>query len=270
MAYGKQGWGQQSNKNTGNKIDYKEKFLKLTDGKKKVSHTIRVVSELYTYLTHQVFFDGDTGNSAIYGRNIRCCENDCPLCAAGNKAKQRFYIAVIVKKTNEVKFLDMKWGLKSAIESVKDDPKFEELDGEINPTEVDIKVIVSPESGPSGFYKCFAGDKKPLTAEQIQLVEESNFDEELEKMIVPPTPKEVQESIKRIESWIAKNSNKKEDDSSEEVEEEKPQKTQMQKQKTTKQTKATDPVEDEDTEEKEEASTSDDEDEEFNFKKVKK
>ena len=214
-TYGKTEWVDNSRSNS-NKIDYKEKFIKLTDGKRKVMTLVRVVSSLYNYTTHKVFFPGDVGNSATYGRNIRCAGNDCPLCAEGSAAKEQYYMAVIVRKTNELKYVDAKWALKTAILKIKDSPMFEEEETPVKPTECDVKIVADPAQGPTGFYTVHPANKKPLSAQDLQLMDTVDFDTELENMCKPPSPQEVEASVERIKKWIAKNSTTQTSDVSEE------------------------------------------------------
>lgn len=247
-TYGKTEWADNKYSNS-NKIDYKEKFIKLTDGQKKVKTLLRIVSPLYTYTTHKVFFPGDSGNSAKFGRNIRCSGNECPLCLEGDRAKQEYYFAAIVRKSNELKYVNAKWSLKTAIMSIKDSPMFSDEDSDIKPTDCDIQIVADPSAGATGFYTVHPANKKPLSAQDIQLIESVDFDAELEKMCLPPTGDAVKESIERIKKWILKNS------TTQTTEEEKPvQKTQRVSRE----------------EVKVESESSEVSDEEFNFRTVKR
>ena len=255
-TYGKTDWADNKRSNT-NKIDYKEKFVKLTDGNKKVLTLVRIVSDLYKYANHKVFFPGDVGNGAKYGRNIRCALENCPLCLEGNQAKEEYYMAVIVRKTKELKYVTAKWSLKNAIMKIKDSPTFADEVEEIKPTDCDVQIIADPAQGATGFYTVLPANKKPLSAQDLQLIESVDFDSELDKMCVPPTAEEVSQSIERIKKWIAKNS--KAETTTTEEEEEAPAPAPVQKaHKASKKEEV-----------KEEAST-ESADEDFDFRSVKR
>jgi len=92
VQYGKTDW-KEKNYNSGNKINYKEKFLKLSNGK----NIVRFLTDPYKYMVHKIKFTGDPNQ---YGRNIRCSLEDCPLCDGDYpRAKPKYIVPLVVRKT---------------------------------------------------------------------------------------------------------------------------------------------------------------------------
>lgn len=177
--YGKVGWDDNNKTN---------KFLSLNNGGNKV----RLVSDVYKYLTHKVKFDGDKNK---YGRTIKCALNDCPLCKEGELIKPKYIAAVL--HDDDVKILDMGTLLYNKIKGIKN-----HMEGYDDPRDYNINVVREPDGGPQNFYQAYPAEKKPLTAEQMAIVE-SKFDEtELENYCEPPSPEEVLMSIKKIKSYL--------------------------------------------------------------------
>jgi len=181
--YGKVGWNDNTNKKT-------NKFVTLENG----ANTVRMISDVYKYFIHKVKFKGD---SAKWGRTIKCAVDNCPLCKENNEAKAKYIAGVLVG--NEVKFLDMGPGLYNEISGLANNmPGYEE------PKDYNINIVRNPKGGATGFYKAYPADKTTLTAEQIAAIETDFDEEELEKFIQPPEPEEVNKSIERIAAWISK------------------------------------------------------------------
>lgn len=182
--YGKVGWKDNAN----NKAD---KFAKLENG----PNIIRMISDVYKYFVHKnLKFKGDT---AKYGRTVKCAIDNCPLCKDGDEAKAKYIGGVLIN--DEVKFLDMGPGLYNEISGLANNMRgFEE------PKDYNINVIKNPKGGVTGFYKAYPADKTPLTAEQMAKIETEFDEDELEKFIQPPNPDDVSKSIEKILSWISK------------------------------------------------------------------
>jgi hypothetical protein len=181
-SYGKVGWDDNSNRNN--------KFAKLING----SNKVRFVSDAYKYLEHRVKFDGD---KLQFGRKIKCAVNDCPLCATANPIKTKYVAAVLMG--GEIKILDMSPQLYNRIKAIT-----KNMEGYNDPTEYFVNVIRDPNGGAQNFYQAFPAEKRPLTAEEMSVVE-ANFDEnELEEFIQPPSPEEVKSTIERIHSFVAR------------------------------------------------------------------
>jgi hypothetical protein len=191
--YGKTNWAQSTG--TSNKINYSERYLKLLNGK----NIVRLVTEPFQFMVHKVKFDGDQNK---FGRSIKCALDDCPLCAKDNPAKERYVVALITRKTGELKYLEFGGLLYNKIKGIT-----ENMEGYADPTTYELNIVRNPSGGVANFYDAFpVGIPKPLTAEDMVLAE-SVDEEELEKLVSPLTPDEILASMKRISGWIAKNNN---------------------------------------------------------------
>ena len=196
--YGKTDWNQSSGK--------VNNYLKLLNGK----NLVRLLTAPYVFMIHKVKFDGDDNN---YGRTIKCALTDCPLCAKDNPAKKRYIVALITRKTGELKYLEFGELLYNKIKDIT-----ENMDGFGDPMSYELNIARNPSGGATNFYAAFpVGVPKPLSAEDIALAE--TIDEAyLDKLVAPPSAEEVKESMKRITSWIAKKNNTAEAPAQEETE----------------------------------------------------
>lgn len=164
----------------GKRESAKDLFLKLD--KSKEGNDLRIVAKPMQYLVHQVKEESDKQ----YGTRIRCTGNkdNCPLCLAGNKAKPRWYLIAINRKANKIQILDTGYGLYSQIKKYAQAPKWGD------PTKYEITITVHPEDGPSGYYMVMPYEKRPLTPEDMKLVD--SFDKEaIEQRCIPLTPEQV-------------------------------------------------------------------------------
>jgi len=183
--YGKVGWKDNSNK-TNN-------FATLENG----SNLVRFISDIYKYFVHKEKYPGD---SAKFGRPIKCAIDDCPLCKDGSEAKPKYIGGVLIN--GQVKFLDMGPGLYNEISGLTYNMK-----GFEDPQDYYVNIVKNPKGGATGFYKAYPAEKTPLTAKQMAQIETEFNEEELEKFIQPPKPEDILKQIERIKSWISKSNN---------------------------------------------------------------
>ena len=200
--YGQVGWDNKTTQDSNKPRYNKDTFLKLENGKT----TVRFLMAPYMYAFHKVEFENDTNP---YGRNVRCAIENCPLCAKATTKKEqqqfKYIAAVVVKKTGEQKYFEFSSQIYNAINVIR--ANSEGLD---NVMEYDLNIIRNPKAGASGFYTVLPGTKSPLTADEVEKVD--NLDMTwFEEYVKPCTPEEVTASIERISSWLEKNKNGKQE-----------------------------------------------------------
>src|SRR5271169_2541043 len=131
----------------------KDLFLRLDEG----LNEMRLITQPFQYLVHKYKKDGDTG----FGQKVQCSaiHGSCPLCAMGDKAKPRWLLGVISRKTNTFKILDISFAVFSQIRKyAKNAQRFGD------PTKYDINVEVDKNGGATGYYSVQALGKEPLSA----------------------------------------------------------------------------------------------------------
>lgn len=186
----------------------KDLFLHLEDGPNKV----RILTKPHQYMTHNYKEPGDTG----WGFKVMCSKHNgkCVLCdradrfrAKGDKeskelfsqqkAKKRWLVGVIDRKTDAAKILDISYSVFSSLKELNN----EESWGPPETYEINIKV--NKKGGATGFYTVLPIEKKPLSASDLEL-KKKMLEELADKLVAkcqPPTSEEVEkrlESIKRF------------------------------------------------------------------------
>ena len=163
----------------------KDLFLRLDEG----ANEIRLLTQPHQYLVHKYKKNGDTG----YGQKVQCSaiHGSCPLCAQGDKAKPRWLLGVISRKTGTYKILDISYMVFSAIRKLNKNAKFGD------PTKYDINVEVDKNGGATGYYSVQAYSKEPLSAADQDIKDKIDFDD-LKRRVTPPTPENVQKRIDKI------------------------------------------------------------------------
>lgn len=159
----------------------KQEWMRLVDG----THTIRVVTEPYQYLSHKYKEEGDSG----FGEKIRCSgpgrdDKFCPVCALESKAKRRWLVGVIDRSNNTYKVLDFSVAVYTALKNFKNNRKYG------LPTKYDIDINVDSQAGAMGFYTVMASPPEPMSEADIKLAQSANLDY-LMRMCTPPTPEVV-------------------------------------------------------------------------------
>lgn len=164
----------------------KDLFLRLDEG----PNELRLLTKPFQYFVHKYKKEGDAG----FGQKVHCSaiHGSCPLCATGDKAKPRWLLGVISRKTNTYKILDISFAVFSAIRKYAKNPKFGD------PTKYDINVEVDKNGGATGYYSVQALPKEPLSAAD-QVIKDKDVDEDdLKRRVTPPTADLVQKRIDKI------------------------------------------------------------------------
>lgn len=167
------------------KTNSKDLFLRLDEG----PNELRLLTQPHQYLVHKYKKEGDTG----FGQKVQCSaiHGSCPLCATGDKAKPRWLLGVISRKTNTYKILDISFAVFSQIRKYNKNPRFGD------PTKYDINIEVDKNGGATGYYSVQALPKEPLSAADQVIKDSIDFDD-LKRRVTPPTPENVQKRLDKI------------------------------------------------------------------------
>lgn len=172
------------------KIGGKDSFLRLSPG----SNIVRLLTLPHQYHQHKHLIPG----GKKFGYRINCSGTaDCPVCVqSGEKAKRRWFLGVIDRKTNTYKTLDIGFAVFKAIQTLAKDSDWG------TPDHYDIDIVVDPNGGSTGYYTVVAKPPKPLSAADLVLQEE-NDTEGLIRLATPPTVEKINEKLARIIEEIA-------------------------------------------------------------------
>jgi hypothetical protein len=167
------------------RVNAKDLFLRLDEG----PNELRLLTQPHQYLVHKYKKEGDTG----FGQKVQCSaiHGSCPLCAGGDKAKPRWLLGVISRKTNTYKILDISFAVFSQIRKYNKNPRFGD------PTKYDINIEVDKNGGATGYYSVQALPKEPLSAAD-QVIKDSIDWDDLKRRVTPPTPEIVQKRLDKI------------------------------------------------------------------------
>jgi len=126
------------------KENTKDLFLRLTEG----SNEVRIVTRPYQYLVHK--YKKDPNNAKDFGTKISCSSvhGSCVLCGQGDRAKPRWLLGVIDRKTGSYKVLDVGYAAFQQVRKLAKNPKWGD------PTKYDIDILVDPHGGATGYYTC--------------------------------------------------------------------------------------------------------------------
>lgn len=176
-------FGGDGKKNTNSK----DLFLRLDEG----SNELRLITQPFQYLVHKYKKDDD---AAGFGQKVQCSaiHGSCPLCAMGDKAKPRWLLGVISRKTNSYKILDISFAVFSQIRKYA---KNAQRWGD--PTKYDVDITVDKNGGATGYYSVQAIPKEPLSAADQVIKDGADLDD-LKRRVTPPTPEVVQKRIDKI------------------------------------------------------------------------
>lgn len=176
------------------KENKKDEYLRLEQG----SNVVRLVTKPHEYLVHRFkAHEKDPGfgervmSSKFYGEDVL----EAP--PYNLKAKRRWLVGVIDRKTQSYKLLDIS---KSVFDGVRELARDEDWG---DPTQYDVDIKVDKNGGASGYYKVIPKSKKPLSASDLEI--KQNIDlESLRKKCQPPT---VEQMKTRVAAVIAKSTN---------------------------------------------------------------
>jgi len=174
--------GSEGKKNTNSK----DLFLRLEEG----SNEMRLITQPFQYLVHKYKKEGDSG----FGQKVSCSaiHGSCPLCAMGDKAKPRWLLGVISRKTGTYKILDISFAVFSQIRKLA---RNTQRWGD--PTKYDIDIVVDKNGGATGYYSVQPISKEPLSAADQQIKDSVDFDD-LKRRVTPLSPEMVQKRIDKI------------------------------------------------------------------------
>ena len=170
----------------GDKKNSKDLFLRLDEG----SNELRLITQPFQYLVHKYKKEGDKG----FGQKVMCSamHGSCPLCAIGDKAKPRWLIGVISRKTQTFKILDISFAVFSQIRKyARNTQRWGD------PTKYDMDVVVDKNGGATGYYSVQALPKEPLSAEDQVIKDSVDFDD-FKRRVTPPSAEQVQKRIDKI------------------------------------------------------------------------
>ena len=182
--------GAEGNKKTGNSKDL---FLRLEEG----SNEMRLVTQPFQYLVHKYKKEGDPG----FGQKVSCSQihGSCPLCALGDKAKPRWLLGVISRKTGTYKILDISFAVFSQIRKLA---RNTQRWGD--PTKYDIDIVVDKNGGATGYYSVQPISKEPLSAADQKLKDDADLDD-LKRRVTPPSAADVQKRMDKINGTVDAN-----------------------------------------------------------------
>jgi len=174
--------GNEGKKNTNSK----DLFLRLEEG----SNEMRLVTQPFQYLVHKYKKEGDSG----FGQKVSCSaiHGSCPLCDTGDKAKPRWLLGVISRKTGTYKILDISFAVFSQIRKLA---RNTQRWGD--PTKYDIDIVVDKNGGATGYYSVQPISKEPLSASDQKIKDDADLDD-LKRRVTPPTSDIVQKRIDKI------------------------------------------------------------------------
>jgi hypothetical protein len=174
--------GSENKKSTNNK----DLFLRLEEG----SNEMRLVTQPFQYLVHKYKKPGDAG----FGQKVYCSaiHGSCPLCATNDKAKPRWLIGVISRKTGTYKVMDISFAVFSQIRKLA---RNTQRWGD--PTKYDIDIVVDKNGGATGYYSVQPVSKEALSAADQQMKDNADLDD-LKRRVTPPTADAVQKRLDKL------------------------------------------------------------------------
>lgn len=176
-------FGGDGKKNTNNK----DLFLRLDEG----SNEMRIVTQPFQYLVHKI--KKDPNNPKDFGQKVSCsaAHGSCPACD-GDKAKPRWLLGVISRKTGTYKILDISFAVFSQIRKyARNTARWGD------PTKYDIDIVVDKNGSPMSYYSVQAISKEPLSAAD-QVIKDAADIDDLKRRVTPLTPEQVQKRMNKI------------------------------------------------------------------------
>ena len=164
----------------------KDLFLRLDEG----SNEMRIITQPFQYLVHRYKKEGDPG----YGQKVYCSSihGSCPVCELGDKAKPRWLLGVISRKTGTYKILDVSYAVFQDIRKLA---RNAQRWGD--PTKYDIDIIVDKNGGATGYYSVQPISKEPLSAADQQIKDNVDLDD-LKRRVTPPSADMVQKRLDKL------------------------------------------------------------------------
>lgn len=187
-------------------------FMKLVDGKKVLTHTVRIMGMPIAYLTHYWEPKGDDLDLSKLkrkGYSFMCTRSQgaCILCnmkvkdqsgkEVAMKPKQKFYIPVLDRADGKIKVIDASAAIAKDIKNLNDNKKWG------SPLKYDIDITVNPDADPQSFYKVAPNIPEPLTEDELKLRESFPL-EALKERAKPLSPSELADKINGILTYLKK------------------------------------------------------------------
>jgi hypothetical protein len=172
-------------------------ILKLAEGK----NQIRIVTNPFAYFMHK-YRPVEDPECIPYADKIKCslANGSCVICDLAKQTglksllrTKRYYAGVIDRKTQSYKVLEVSPQLKDMLQELYDDEAW----GDFSQYDITIKVT---KGSPSGYYMVTPKGKTPLTATDLELKKNADF-EDLKRKCGPSTPEYV---VKRVATIDAK------------------------------------------------------------------
>lgn len=169
----------------------KDLFLRLEEG----SNEMRLITQPFQYLVHKYKKEGDPG----FGQKVACSamHGSCPLCTAGDKAKPRWLLGVISRKTGTYKILDISFAVFSQVRKLA---RNTQRWGD--PTKYDMDIVVDKNGGATGYYSVQPISKEPLSAADQKIKDDVDFDD-LKRRVTPPDAATVQKRMDKINGIVS-------------------------------------------------------------------
>ncbi len=170
------------------KLNAKDLFLRLDEG----SNEMRIITQPFQYLVHK--YKKDPNNPKDFGQKVSCSaiHGSCPLCTMGDKAKPRWLLGVISRKTGTYKVLDVSFAVFSQIRKLaRNTARWGD------PTKYDIDIVVDKNGGATGYYSVQPISKEPLSAADQQIKDNADLDD-LKRRVTPLTPDQVLKRMEKI------------------------------------------------------------------------
>lgn len=166
----------------------KDEFLRLEEG----SNEMRLVTQPFQMLVHKI--KKEPNNPKDFGQKVYCSaiHGSCPCCDLGDKAKPRWLIGVISRKSGTFKILDISFAVFSQIRKyAKNTQRWGD------PTKYDIDVVVDKNGGATGYYSVQAISKEPLSASD-QVIKDSVDLDDLKRRVTPPTTEQAKKRLEKV------------------------------------------------------------------------
>jgi hypothetical protein len=185
-TFGEVSWNDDVFGGSGERKNVKDLFIRLEEG----SNEMRIVTQPYQYLVHKYKKEGDKG----FGQKVMCSSlnGSCPLCAAGDKAKPRWLLGVISRKTQTYKILDISFAVFSQIRKLA---RNTQRWGD--PTKYDVDIVVDKNGGATGYYSVQPISKEPLSAADQQIKDSADLDD-LKRRVMPWNAEQVQKRLDKL------------------------------------------------------------------------
>lgn len=204
-TFGEVSWNDSSSSFDKKANNNKDVWLRLESG----DNEVRLITAPFQYLSHQYKKEK---NDRV-GQKVYCSEphgkGTCPVCAMVNekmastdeavlkegkalKAKTRWLVGVIDRRTKSYKILDISWAVFSQIKKLAQNTQRWG-----SPTDYDINIFVDKNGGATGYYSVQPLPKEILSAEDQKIRDNVDLDD-LKRRVTPPTAEQVQKRLDKI------------------------------------------------------------------------